>query len=369
MASKKFIVDIDLNKNQLLNAVVQNLATAPTSPNQGQIYYNTADTILYGYNGTAWINLMASYTHPTVTGGALTPILSGSNVLATFETNTEGHVIAATTRVLTLADLGYTAYSHPTFTGNDLGAALTGAAVISDVNVNAAGHVIGFSTRSLAAADIGAAIINDAVTNSTNTWSSSKIEAEITAAFSGVPTPTIEGYDVALNTPDLEAPAAGAIKKGDIYVATTVGDFFTETLAVGDTLISKIDNPAGIGNWIRIERNIPDIVNATTVDVGISRFATQAEVDAGILDNVGVAPSTLAAKLVGLLKSYSVNVGDGVATAITVTHNLGTLDVQTSLREGNSEVGVAWTAATINTVQLNFNTAPTADQFRVTIQG
>lgn len=46
---------IDLSKSELLNAKVQNLATAPSSPGEGQIYYNTVDHRLYAWNGTAWI--------------------------------------------------------------------------------------------------------------------------------------------------------------------------------------------------------------------------------------------------------------------------------------------------------------------------
>ena len=59
MASIKHLVDLDLNKNQLLNAVVQNLAVAPTSPNQGQIYWDTAQDSLFVWDedGSAWIDL------------------------------------------------------------------------------------------------------------------------------------------------------------------------------------------------------------------------------------------------------------------------------------------------------------------------
>jgi hypothetical protein len=55
--SRKFLTNIDLNSNQLLNAVVQNLGSDPGSPVEGQIWHNTTDHKLKYYNGTATIIL------------------------------------------------------------------------------------------------------------------------------------------------------------------------------------------------------------------------------------------------------------------------------------------------------------------------
>lgn len=52
----KVLTNLDMNKNQILNAVLQNLASAPENPREGQYYYNSTDKILYVYNGTAWVS-------------------------------------------------------------------------------------------------------------------------------------------------------------------------------------------------------------------------------------------------------------------------------------------------------------------------
>lgn len=55
----KYLSNIDLSRNELQNAVVHPLATAPGTATQGQIYFDTStgDKHLYLYNGTQWVQL------------------------------------------------------------------------------------------------------------------------------------------------------------------------------------------------------------------------------------------------------------------------------------------------------------------------
>ena len=53
--ARSYYTSIDLQKNQLLQAVIQSSGTAPASPIAGQIWYDSTNNQLKVYNGTAWV--------------------------------------------------------------------------------------------------------------------------------------------------------------------------------------------------------------------------------------------------------------------------------------------------------------------------
>lgn len=55
----KFLNNLDLQKNEIQNFRVHNLAVAPSNPGKGQHYFNTVDNTEYCWNGEAWVDALS----------------------------------------------------------------------------------------------------------------------------------------------------------------------------------------------------------------------------------------------------------------------------------------------------------------------
>ncbi len=86
---------------------------------------------------------------------------------------------------------------------------------------------------------------------------------------------------------------------------------------------------------------------------------------------VSVAAGGIALDSSIAVRKFAANVGNGAATAIAVTHNLGTQDITVAVREVATNAGVLTdlAATDANTVTLTFAVAPASNAYRVTVHG
>ena len=94
--------DIEMNQNELQLPVIDNEGTAPSTPVEGQMYFDTTagDKVMYFWNGTAWTSMDAS----AATGVTTFTNANGTFIdAATVNTNATG---AVTTGVIDLSATG-----------------------------------------------------------------------------------------------------------------------------------------------------------------------------------------------------------------------------------------------------------------------
>ncbi len=111
--------------------------------------------------------------------------------------------------------------------------------------------------------------------------------------------------------------------------------------------------------------------SASETTAGVAEIATQTETDAGTDDLRFVTPLKLATYANRKLK-YSADFGDGAATSYTITHNLGTKDVQVTVYEVGGSFREALCEVqhtSVNSVTILAQPAPASNSLRVTVLG
>ena len=133
------------------------------------------------------------------------------------------------------------------------------------------------------------------------------------------------------------------------------------------TLVNFVLNTGAIA-WAAFGTTAPA---ASESSPGLAEIATQVEVDAGA-DDARYITALKLATWAGRKLKYSAAVGDGSATSITLTHNLGTRDVSVTLYLASgtyADVICDYERPSTNSVTLIFAAPPAASQYRAVIQG
>jgi|GEM_PF-1848227 len=345
MASpKKFLVSINLNKNELQNFVVHNLASAPTSPSEGQAYFNTGDSKFYMYINSYWVDITGNVTVVTSSTPALTVDLTDPSAPDLTIADADG----TNSGLLTSAFYNDLLNATSNATANTL--------VKRDANGDASFNELTVTT--------GITVGGESV--ATETFVNNLVSSGM----------TIKGDIDASTNPNYPAAIVG--DSYHITVAGKIGGASGEDVEIGDMIVCKTDSGIGGdhasvgGDWYVLQANVGQ---ATETVIGLSRIATSAEVTAGVNDSTYITPLKLANALSGLgignVNKFVAVIGDGTNTSFNTSHNLGEqyCNVQVYDAVSNEEVIADIQLENSNNAKVKFNQPPTLNQYRVVIAG
>lgn len=404
MADKKWLVNLDLDQNELKNITLHPLAAVPVATGEdGQLYYNTGTQLTYQYKAGA------TNAWEVIGGSGTTNLGTGTHNSTDWEiTSSSGSNITLTEATVSLS--GLMSASHWSIV----------EALDDDfIRWDTANLLSGGTGPTQAAWFLDE---DDMISNSDQkTVSQQSLVAYVASQVAGGVTYK-GGFDPTANTgdgdPDLDTITS---ETGDMYTVTVAGTYNWTTgsavLEVGDVLIAESDGVLNdVADWTVVQKNETGVVtnvtggtddqiavfdgaggqvikdggvtiaslqspDATETVAGLVEEATQAEVNNGdasgsearLFVNPAKLRSTLGitADLITTVK-YEEEIGTGALTSIPVTHSIGRQRVQVSVTTTAApydevECRVEHTSTTVTT--FIFNTAPTTNEYTVTIIG
>jgi len=326
--SKRYLVDIDLSRNQIQNAVFQVLASAPSTPVAGQFYYNST-TGKFEYRGaSSWID-PTDRTHHTGTQLA--------NTISNFDTQVRTNRLdqmAVPTAPVSLNNQRITNLATPT----------------ADTDAATKGYV-------------------DSAINGTDWKNSVRVATTANITLSGLQ--TIDGVSVLAGESVLVKDQTTANQNG-IYLAQSGAwtrradaDVNAEVTSGLSVMVTE-GTVNGDTQW-RLITNDPITVGTTALvftQIGAGVSYTQG---AGIV----IAGNVISVDTAVVSRKFAQTIGTGAATSIAVNHGLNTLDVQVQIYDiaTGETVECDVIRNSVSQVTLGFSVAPASNSLRVVVVG
>ena len=404
--ARLFVTDINLNKNELQNARIQGLSSAPSSAVTGQIYYDTSNNTMYYNNGLTgvdgpWMPMGASSEVITdvikdaVIGGvgltatpsdvnnnvtidldntAVTPGSYGSaTAIPTFTVDAQGRLTAAgTVNVATQLDLGadnaHGGYKLDLLT--DSVKFVGGEGIDTTYATDGTLHTITIAGEDATISNKGIASFADAdftVTTGAVAIKNVNLGTQTTGNYIATIAGTANEVTVSGSGSETAAVTIGLPDDVTITNNLTVGGNLNVTgtiNSVNTTQVNIVDNKINLNT---------DFTGTPTADAGI-RVERGDGADVEILWNETNDNWTLTndgTNYHAITRKFTQTVGDGSLTQIPVTHNLGSrtvvVNVYDSATYDTIECDVVRTSTTV--VTLGFTVAPASGAYTVVIVG
>lgn len=312
----KFLVPIDLVQNELQNAVIQNLASAPANGKAGQLYFNTTDKLLYQHNGTEWKPVGGVYELPIASSSTLGGIKVGGGLQISAEgtLSTTGGGVADSVEWSGVLDTPTTLAGYGIVDAKiENGVITLGANTITpvtsvdgqsgEVTTNAVKYTAQTLTneqKTQARANIGAGT-SDFSGSYNDLTDQPVVDTEMSAtSTNAVQNKVIKAYVDAIISASQGIVYKGTINSVDdipttydvgwLYMIGTAGTYVGQKCEVGDLMIAVVAR-TGTGNqnsdWDVIQTNIDGAITKLTGDSPISVTGTGATREIA-LENSGV---------------------------------------------------------------------------------
>lgn len=284
MAVRKYGAHINLQQNELQNAVIQNLSTAPSNPKVGQHYYNTTDNTEYVWNGTSWIDALSQGDY-TFTNGvqeasrtvSLKLNTTGSSGLSTFSADTDGLKIGVTEASTSAKGIIEIATDAEAATGTSSILAVTPVQLATKVTANAAitagtGTVITYDAKGLVTGSSNIGIASGSTNYLGFDTSTYKISAKVDTTVTGSSTNLVTSGAVA---EAIALALTGALIYQGTWTATGQTSYSSITLPVKKGYMYAVSGSATIGG---VEWNSGDYL-VINKDIAAGGTITSADVD------------------------------------------------------------------------------------------
>ena len=374
--SRKFLVSLDLNKNEIQNAVVQVLGTAPATPVLGQIYFDSVVNRLLSRGPVGWINESDRANHTgTQSADTLTDGTTNKAFLATERTKLAGIAAGAT---VNSADVFLLARAN--HTGTQLAATISdfdGQVRLTRLDQMSAPTVsVNMNSQKITNLLDGSAAQDAATYGQLQTVLQGRdfkdsVRVATTTSVAQTSLTAIDGITLIDGDRILDKDNATAANRG-FWVARTGAwtrptDFDTSAKVTASLSVMVEEGTANADKQFTLTTNGAIVLGTTALAFAQTGAGTSYTQGTGIT----ISGSVISADMAVLVGKYAVSFGNGAATSFTITHNLNTLDVTVGVYEVSSgaevEVDVVRTSTTV--VTLTTVVAPTANQYRVVVHG